>query len=78
LYYEGKGVEQSYTLAVDWSRKAAVQGHYYSQNNLGCMYERGLGVPKSNSLAVEWYRKAAIQGCDQAKDRLQRLLPGCS
>jgi TPR repeat protein len=78
LYYEGNGVEQSYTVAVGWYRKAAVQGHYHSQLNLGRMYERGLGVAKSNSLAVVWYRRAAIQGCDQAKDRLQRLLPGCS
>jgi TPR repeat protein len=78
LYHRGNGVEQSYTFAVDWYRKAAVQGEYQSQNNLGNMYERGLGVAKSNSLAVEWYRKAAIQGSDIAKDRLQRLLPGCS
>jgi TPR repeat protein len=78
LYYEGNGVEQSYTFAVDWYRKAAVQGYYHSQNDLGHMYERGLGVAKSNSLAVEWYRKATIQGCDQAKDRLQRLLSVCS
>jgi hypothetical protein len=78
LYFKGKGVEQCYTLSVDWCRKAAVQGHRNSQNNLGRSYETGLGVPKSNSLAIEWYRKAAIQGDDDAKDRLQRLLRGCS
>jgi TPR repeat protein len=53
--------------------------HIMAQYNLGRTYESGgLGVAKSRSLAVEWYRKAAIQGHDDAKDRLQRLLPGCS
>jgi hypothetical protein len=79
LYAKGNGVQQNYTFAVDWYRKAAVQGHSMAQYGLGCIYERGgFGVAKSNSLAVEWYIKAAIQGCDQSKDRLQRLLPGCS
>jgi TPR repeat protein len=75
LYDKGNGVEQSYTVAVDWYRKAADQGHSIAQYNLGVSYELGLGVVKSNSLAVEWYRKAAIQGYDDAKDKLQLLLP---
>jgi TPR repeat protein len=68
-------VEQSYTFAVAWYRKAAVRGHSKAQYNLGRIYERGvLGVAKSNSLARMWYEKAAIQGDDDAKDGLQRLL----
>ena len=77
-YDRGECVKKSHTSAVYWYRKAAFQGHSAAQYNLGHKYEFGLGVAKSNSLAVEWYRKAAVQGDDEAKDRFQQLLRGCS
>jgi TPR repeat protein len=35
MYENGLGVEQDVTQAVNWYRKAAVQGHASSQFNLG-------------------------------------------
>ena len=45
--------------ALKWFRKAAEQGHAYSQFMLGRMYDHGQG---NLSTAVKWYRKAAEQG----------------
>ena len=38
FYYEGEGVEQSYTEAVIWYRKAAEQGDADAQISLGECY----------------------------------------
>ena len=43
-------------------RKAAEQGQWQAQSNLGEMYENGRGVPQDYVQAVAWYRKAAEQG----------------
>ena len=67
MYAEGKGVPQSYKLAVPWYRKAAEQGDASAQYNLGVMYTKGQGVPQSYKLAVQWWRKAAEQGNAKAQ-----------
>jgi TPR repeat protein len=60
---EAGGVEQDYTTAVTWYRKAADQGHPGAQWSLGTMYQDGLGdVPRAFEAAASWYRKAADQG----------------
>ena len=61
-YHKGHGVEQSYTEAVKWYRKAAEQGDATAQHNLGFCYDKGRGVEQSYTEAVKWYRKAAEQG----------------
>lgn len=43
-YYDGKGVEKSYTEAVKWFRKAAEQGNASAQKNLADCYYNGFGV----------------------------------
>ena len=40
MYYNGQGVRQDYTQAVQWYRKAAEQGLADAQYNLGVAYEK--------------------------------------
>ena len=41
-YSNGKGVEQSYSQAVYWWKKAAEQGNVVAQYNLGIAYYDGV------------------------------------
>ena len=43
-YFEGSGVEQDDTIAVDYLFDAAVQGHAEAQYELGRCYIEGRGV----------------------------------
>jgi uncharacterized protein len=62
LYYEGKGVPQSYGQAKEWFEKAAKQGRAGAQVNLGTLYLHGDGAPQSAEMALFWYSLAAEQG----------------
>ena len=73
IYYIGRGVDNNYSTALEWYRKAAEQGHANAQHNLGLMYENGYGVDKNLSTAVEWYRKAVEQGHANAQYNLDCL-----
>jgi len=57
IYQHGKGVQQDYTTAAKWYRKAAEQGILNAQNNLGCMYYDGKGVPQDDAEAARWFFK---------------------
>ena len=70
MYYDGKGVSQNYTEAMNWFRKAAERGYAKSQNNVGAMYYEGSGVNQNYAEAVNWYRKAAEQGLATAQYNL--------
>ena len=48
--------------ALEWYRKAALQGDPEGRYKLGLCYDQGLGVPKNITLARQWYRKAAEDG----------------
>ena len=72
-YYYGRGVDKSYTEAIEWYRKAAEKGEAYAQEYLGDCYYFGNGVDKSYTEAVEWYRKAAKQGYTYAQEKLTSL-----
>jgi TPR repeat protein len=48
--------------AIEWFRKAALQGNADAQYGLGSMYAKGDGVEKKFSEAIEWIKKAADQG----------------
>ena len=48
--------------AVQWFRKAAMQGNATGQYNLGLMYAKGTGVGLDIAQAIAWFRKAAEQG----------------
>ena len=70
MYYNGRGVEQSYAKAAEWVLKAAEQGLAVAQYNLGCMYRDGTGVEQSYAKAAEWVLKAAEQGLAVAQYNL--------
>ena len=73
LYFEGKGVQQSYSEAAAWYRKAAEQGDASAQTMLGVLYHLSLGVQQSYSEAATWYRKAAERGNANAQTLLGNL-----
>ena len=72
-YYEGHGVEQSYTKAVEWFHKGAEAGDINCCEKLGLCYELGEGVDQSFYAAAHWYRKAAVKGHQDAMLKLGSL-----
>lgn len=62
LCLECLGVEQDYTKAAKWLKKAAECGHTEAQLQLGNLYTEGLGVEQDYKKAKAWYEKAAYQG----------------
>ena len=62
MYLTGRGVQQDYSAAALWFRKAAEQGYALAQSNLGTLYRDGRGVAQDDTEAVMWFRKAADQG----------------
>jgi len=69
-YWWGHGVEQDFTQATHWIKKAANQGHAEAQYELGRQYEKGVGVTLNNKQSANWYRKAAMQGHAGAQHEL--------
>jgi len=68
------GLPRDDVKAVEWYRKAAVQGYAKAQTNLGDMYLTGRGGLDKNPLeALSWYLKAAQQGWPDAQYRLGYL-----
>ena len=61
-YYDGRGVQQSYSEAAKWYRNAADQGDANAQFSLGRCYMLGKGVPQDFVEAGNWSRRAAEQG----------------
>ena len=66
-YAKGLGVQESYTEAAKWYRKAADQGNAQAQLALAELYDAGQGVARDSSEAAKWYRKAAEQGLAAAQ-----------
>jgi TPR repeat protein len=52
---------------VKWYRKAAEQGIFQAQFNLGNRYANGQGVLQDYAEVLNWYRKAADQGFADAQ-----------
>ena len=72
-YFNGQGVPQDYSKAVEWHRRAADQGHVGAQAALGELYGQGKGVVQDYSKAAVWLRRAADQGHKYAQFRLGYL-----
>jgi TPR repeat protein len=53
--------------AVEWTRKAADQGHAISEFGLGVCYAGGMGVQRDLYEAARWFHKAAKQGDMEAQ-----------
>ena len=73
-YFLGSnGVEQSYSKAAYWYKKAAEQGHSNAQYNIGVCYYNGDGVEKSKTKAIYWFRKACNNFEDKACEALNEI-----
>src|SRR5450432_2598481 len=59
MYANGRGVPQSYEVAVDWYLQAAEQGEPTGQYLLGLMYDKGFGVTQNIIFAYKWLNLAA-------------------
>jgi TPR repeat protein len=70
MYFNGRGVQQSNSEAMNWYRKAAGQGSANAEFSIGMMYYQGKGVEKNDVEAIRWYQEAAKKGHDEAKKML--------
>jgi TPR repeat protein len=59
MYANGRGVPQSYDVAVDWYLRSAHQGDPDGQYLLGLMYDKGFGVNMDVVKAYKWLNLAA-------------------
>jgi len=57
-YFDGEGVTQSYSVAVEWWLKAAEQGCAAAQHELGNAYTNGFGVEANKIAAHAWFTLA--------------------
>ena len=67
--------DQDFEQAASWFRKAAEQGDFAAQRNLGYLYLNGKGVEKDADEARNWLEKAAAQGDVYAAEILNELEP---
>src|SRR2546421_487564 len=61
MYQYGRGVPQSYVLAIYWYRRGAEQGNPVAQHLLGLMYDKGMGIPTNHVAAHIWLNLAAAR-----------------
>jgi len=73
MYANGRGVPQSYDVAVDWYLKAADQGDPTGQHLLGLMYDKGFGVTQNVILAYKWLNLAAAHAPPQSRENFLRM-----
>jgi TPR repeat protein len=69
MYYNGQGVQQDYSEAAKWTRKAAEQGYAPAQAHLGVLYWNGQGVQQDVVLAYMWLSLAAANEPDAVRER---------
>lgn len=76
VFYEaGWHVEKSEADAVRWLRKAAEQGHTYSEEKLGnYLYYGAAGVPSDKDAAVRYWLSAAQKGNKRAQYEYGQML----
>ncbi len=58
MYFYGIEVPVSYSNAIKWYVKAALQGNSLATIKVGMMYEHGQGVMNDIYEAEIWYKKA--------------------
>jgi uncharacterized protein len=73
MYANGRGVPQSYDVAVDWYGQSAAQGDPTGQYLLGLMYDKGFGVTPNVVLAYKWLNLGAAHAPLQARENVLRL-----
>ena len=61
-YYYETCIDRSTDEAAKWWMKAAEQGHFKAQSNIGVLFLERKGDKESEEAAVKWFRLAAKQG----------------
>ena len=62
MYMDGRGVQRSMPLAVQWLARSAANGSSLGQNNLGGLYRDGKGVNRDFGKALTYFSASAAQG----------------
>ena len=73
MYANGRGVPQSYDVAVDWYLRSAEQGDATGQYLLGLMYDKGFGVAQNVIFAHKWVNLAAAHAPRHNRENILRL-----
>jgi uncharacterized protein len=73
MYANGRGVPQSYDVAVDWYTKSACQGDPDGQYLLGLMYDKGFGVKADVVQAHKWLNLAAAHESGPNRENFMRM-----
>jgi TPR repeat protein len=73
MYANGRGVPQSYDVAIDWYLRSAEQGDPTGQYLLGLMYDKGYGVAPNVILAHKWLILSAAHAPRQSREYVLRL-----
>ena len=76
MYYNGKGVEQDYALAIEWYQKAGELAHRNALNELGAFYYNGNNVEQDYAKALEFWGKSANLGNSSALFNIAWLYEG--
>ncbi|KAJ3276879.1 hypothetical protein HDV01_002934 [Terramyces sp. JEL0728] len=75
IYYYGKeNMDVDCILAVEYFKKAALQGHRESQFRLGRCYGEAVGVELNLRASYHFYQQAALQGHASAQSRCGFML----
>lgn len=70
IYYEGKGVPQDFSTALQWYEKAACHGNNMAMIRLGFMYHDGEGTEPNLEKAIEWCQKVSASGLKEGANLL--------
>jgi uncharacterized protein len=73
MYANGRGVPQSYDVAVDWYIRSAAQGDSAGQYLLGLMYDKGFGVTPNVILSYKWLNLAAAHSPPEVREYILQL-----
>lgn len=72
-YFEGDGVQKSFSTAFDYFNKSAAGGNVEAMYMVGLCYRMGRGTTKNLDLAKQWWSKAASHGHSQAAQGVEDL-----
>lgn len=73
MYYNGDGVEKSYSTAFSYLKPLAEEGYTKAFFPVAEMYHGGRGITKDREAAEKWYTKAAKAGNAKAKRILMNM-----
>ena len=74
-YHVGLGTDENEVEAVEWYKKAALQGHVESMRKLGLIYYiGGDGVPEDDAESEKWYTMAKNAENNETKDDKNRKI----